>query len=285
MSAPTASLVATAVTRPAGTASAVFRHARLTPGHAERVAHTRELLAAAALDHPGTLVQATSLGVEDQVLTDLIARDDLPIAIATLETGRLHDETLALLDRTEQHYAQAIERWRPEPAAMAAWVAEHGLDAMRQSVPLRKACCGIRKVEPLGRLLEGRTAWITGLRRGQSQARGETPESERDEHGRLKLNPLAAWSEADVWQYVANHGVPYNPLHDAFYPSIGCAPCTRAVALGEDPRAGRWWWEDDTLRECGLHVASPLRPVSLVRTATNRVGPADPTSTESALDP
>lgn len=250
--------------------SAISRHARRTPGHDDRVRHTRALLAAAALDHHGAIVQASSLGVEDQVVTDLLVRERLPVAVATLDTGRLHDETLALIAETERHLGIAIERWTPDPAAVDGYVASHGLDAMRRSVELRKACCAIRKVEPLARLLAGRTAWITGLRRGQSAARGSVAESERDEHGRLKLNPLAEWSEADVWQYVADHGVPYNPLHDAFFPSIGCAPCTRAVSLGEDPRAGRWWWEDDALRECGLHVpgAAARAPASAVSAST-----------------
>lgn len=248
------------VAAPLAASSAVHRHARETPGHADRVRHSRELLAAAVLDHHGAIVQASSLGVEDQVVTDLLVRDGLPVVVATLDTGRLHRETLALLRATERRYGLAIERWLPDARAVAAHVAEHGFQSMRRSVELRKACCAIRKVEPLARMLAGRSAWITGLRRGQSQARGSVPQSEVDGTGRLKLNPLADWSEADVWQYVATHDVPYNPLHDAFHPSIGCAPCTRAVALGEDPRAGRWWWEDDTARECGLHVA-PLRIV------------------------
>jgi len=125
---------------------------------------------------------------------------------------------------------------------------------MFESIALRKSCCTVRKLEPLGRLLEGKTAWITGLRREQSGNRAAVPFSEREGNGRLKLNPLADWSWGDVWHYIAVHGVPYNALHDQFYPSIGCAPCTRAIALGEDFRAGRWWWEDEAAKECGLHV-------------------------------
>jgi phosphoadenosine phosphosulfate reductase len=127
---------------------------------------------------------------------------------------------------------------------------------MRQGVALRKACCALRKLEPLARLLAGRTAWVTGLRRGQSDARAEVPFEDADDAGRAKLNPLADWSLADVWHYVAQHGVPYNALHDRFFPSIGCEPCTRAVAVGEDFRAGRWWWEAESAKECGLHVST-----------------------------
>jgi phosphoadenosine phosphosulfate reductase len=128
---------------------------------------------------------------------------------------------------------------------------------MRQSIELRKACCELRKMEPLARALQGRSAWIAGLRREQSGARAEVPFESLDDQGRTKYSPLADWTLADVWQYVALHGVPYNPLHDAFYPSIGCEPCTRAVALGEDFRAGRWWWENEDAKECGLHVSRP----------------------------
>ena len=126
---------------------------------------------------------------------------------------------------------------------------------MRQSIDLRKACCDIRKLEPLARALLGRSAWIAGLRREQSGARAEVPFDSIDDQGRTKYSPLADWTLADVWQYVATNGVPYNPLHDAFFPSIGCEPCTRAVALGEDFRAGRWWWENEDAKECGLHVS------------------------------
>jgi phosphoadenosine phosphosulfate reductase len=159
-----------------------------------------------------------------------------------------------------------VQRWLPQQEAVVQFVAQHGALAMRSSVALRQACCAMRKLEPLGRLLQGRTAWVTGLRRGQSQARADVPPLEVDAQGRSKYSPLAHWSNADVWHYVALHQVPYNPLHDAYYPSIGCAPCTRAVALGEDERAGRWWWETADAKECGLHVKpathEPALPVS-----------------------
>jgi len=151
-----------------------------------------------------------------------------------------------------------VDVYKPQAEAVVQFVAKNGADAMYRSLELRKACCGVRKMEPLARMLAGRSAWITGLRREQSNARGEVPfsESERaaDGSARTKLNPLADWSWNDVWHYIQLHQVPYNPLHDQFMPSIGCAPCTRAIAVGEDFRAGRWWWEQEGAKECGLHV-------------------------------
>ena len=234
--------------------SATALYARKTPGFEQRLDQTLELLREAAAAHAGRIVLATSLGAEDQVLTDLLARHAVAVDVATLQTGRLHAETLALLDRTETHYGLRIERFAPPAEAVVHFVREHGEDAMYRSVALRKACCGLRKLEPLSRLLSGRTAWVTGLRRQQSQAREGVPFSETDADGRTKFNPLAEWSQQDVWHYIASREVPYNALHDRFFPSIGCEPCTRAVAVGEDIRAGRWWWEQETGKECGLHV-------------------------------
>ena len=188
------------------------------------------------------------------VLTDLIARHGLGITLATLDTGKLHEETLALIPRIEQRYSLKVLRVRPIEEAVVSFVGRHGERAMFDSIELRKACCALRKLEPLARLLEGQNAWVTGLRREQSGSRAEVPFSERESNGRVKFNPLAAWSWADVWHYIATNDVPTNPLHDQFFPSIGCAPCTRAIALGEDFRAGRWWWEDESAKECGLHV-------------------------------
>jgi len=243
-------------------ASAIHLHARATPGFESRVANARRLLASAAAGHPGTIVQASSLGAEDQVLTDLIARDGLPIAVATLDTGMLHGETLVLIDDIRERYGIRVERYRPVHEAVIAFVGRHGDDAMRRSVALRKACCAMRKVEPLGRLLAGRTAWVTGLRREQSSERADVEFETRDDAGRSKLSPLADWSWADVWHYLDVNDVPYNALHDRFFPSIGCAPCTRAVAVGEDFRAGRWWWEQG-VKECGLHVAAPASAIGV----------------------
>jgi phosphoadenosine phosphosulfate reductase len=234
--------------------SAIARQAKPSPDHAAKLARTIAVITAAAAEHAGRIVQATSLGAEDMVLTDLIARLRLPIAVATLDTGKLHAETLALLPSIEARYGLAVEVFAPPRESVVNFVARHGERAMFDSVELRKACCTLRKLEPLGRLLAGRDAWLTGLRREQSEHRAEVPLHERDASSRVKLNPLADWTWGDVWHHIATHDVPYNPLHDQFYPSIGCAPCTRAVALGEDFRAGRWWWENESAKECGLHI-------------------------------
>lgn len=234
---------------------AIELYARQAPDFAARLAHATALLQASANEHAGRIVQATSLGAEDMVLTDLIARNGMQIAVGTLETGMLHDETVALIGRIEERYGLAVEVYRPVAESVVHFVQKNGEKAMYESIDLRKQCCGIRKLEPLSRMLKGRSAWITGLRREQSSNRGEVPFSEIDhEKDLVKLNPLADWTWNDVWHYIATYDVPYNPLHDQFYPSIGCAPCTRAIAVGEDFRAGRWWWEDEKAKECGLHV-------------------------------
>ena len=234
--------------------SAIDLYARERPGFAERLARTTELLRSAAAEHAGRIVQATSLGAEDMAVTDLIARLQLPIAVATLDTGVLHEQTLALIPAIAQRYGIEVERFAPRQEAVIEFVSRHGDRAMYQSLALRKGCCAVRKLEPLARMLDGRTAWVTGLRREQSNDRGGVPFSEVEANGRTKLNPLADWSWADVWHYIRTNEVPYNALHDDFFPSIGCAPCTRAVAVGEDFRAGRWWWEQAGAKECGLHV-------------------------------
>jgi len=242
--------------------SAVSLYARATEGHESRVAHAIAVLQSAASEHAARIVQATSLGAEDMVITDLIARHHLPIAIATLETGKLHAQTLALIPRIEARYGLAVEVYRPVTESVVTFVKKNGERAMYDSIELRKACCAMRKLEPLARMLSGAGAWIAGLRREQSDTRALVPFSEPDERGRIKFNPLADWSWADVWHYIATHDVPYNPLHDEFMPSIGCEPCTRAIAVGEPFRAGRWWWEDENARECGLHVKDA--PVSMI---------------------
>ena len=234
--------------------SAIALYAKKTAGFDERVAHAVAVLQSAAAEHAGRIVQATSLGAEDMVITDLIARHALPIAVATLETGQLHAQTVALIPRIEQRYGLAVEVFKPAQESVVHFVKTHGERAMYESLDLRKQCCAIRKLEPLARMLAGASAWITGLRREQSDNRGGVPFSEVDDKGRVKFNPLADWSWADVWHYIAAHEVPFNPLHDEFMPSIGCEPCTRAIAVGEPFRAGRWWWEDEKAKECGLHV-------------------------------
>ena len=233
---------------------AIALHARATPGFDQRLAQTLLRLRQAAIAHPGRIVQTTSLGAEDMVITDLIARHRLPIAVATLDTGKLHAQTLALIPSIATHYGITVECWQPQPEQTLHFVRRHGDLAMRESIDLRKACCQLRKMEPLSRLLAGRSAWVTGLRREQSGTRAEVPFDARDDTGRAKLNVLADWSWNDVWHYIATFSVPTNALHDSFFPSIGCEPCTRAVAVGEDFRAGRWWWEQEAAKECGLHV-------------------------------
>ncbi len=236
------------------TSNAVTLYARETAGFDARVASALALLQRAATEHAGHVVQATSLGAEDMVVTDLIARHALPIAIGTLQTRMLHAETVALIGRIESRYALAVEVFEPVQESVVQFVERNGERAMYDSIALRKGCCAIRKLEPLSRMLAGRNAWVTGMRREQSANRGTVEFAEPDDKGRTKFNPLADWSWADVWRYIALNDVPYNPLHDQFYPSIGCAPCTRAIAVGEDFRAGRWWWEDEAAKECGLHV-------------------------------
>lgn len=245
--------------------SAIALYARATAGFDERVAHAVAVLQSAATEHAGRIVQATSLGAEDMVITDLIARHALPIAVATLETGQLHPQTVALIPRIEQRYGLAVEVFKPAQESVIQFVKSHGDQAMYESIALRKQCCAIRKLEPLSRMLAGAGAWVTGLRREQSDTRAVVPFSEPDDKGRIKFNPLADWSWADVWHYIATHDVPFNPLHDEFMPSIGCAPCTRAIAVGEPFRAGRWWWEDEKAKECGLHVKdAPAAEVSMI---------------------
>ena len=201
---------------------------------------------------------ASSLGAEDMVVADVIAANNLPIALFTLDTGRLPRETMELLASMRQRYSSNIEVYEPDAFEVAGYVSAHGANAFYESVSLRKGCCHIRKVKPLARALSGRDAWVTGLRRAQSVTRTDLPLREFDAmHGLVKFNPLADWSEEQVWTYIRERDVPYNALHDRGYPSIGCDPCTRAIRPGEDIRAGRWWWESRDNKECGLHV-SPL---------------------------
>lgn len=219
-----------------------------------RVADTSAILERIARDFTPA-VFASSLAAEDMVLTDLILKAGLPIAIFSLETGRLHAETLAMIDRVKDTYDYDIALFRPDPLAVERYVTHNGLNAFYESVEMRKECCRIRKVEPLGRALAGKRAWITGQRRAQSATRAELAVQEDDlGHAMQKFNPLTDWSEENVWEYLRSNNVPYNALHDRGFPSIGCEPCTRAVQPGEDVRAGRWWWENPESKECGLHV-------------------------------
>lgn len=197
---------------------------------------------------------ASSLGAEDQVLTDMLLRIDPKAIVFTLDTGRLPQETLECVKETEKKYGFKYRVYSPDITAVKKMVAEKGLDLFYESVENRKLCCQVRKVEPLKRALKGLKAWICGLRREQSVTRADLNVIEWDEaNGLYKINPLIDWTEKQVWDYVHAHKVPYNKLHDQGYPSIGCAPCTRAVKPGEDIRAGRWWWESPDKKECGLH--------------------------------
>jgi phosphoadenosine phosphosulfate reductase len=251
--------------------SAIDLNARASRDFEAKLTETTALLQQAALDYaprlPGAaarITQASSLGAEDVVVSHLINALQLDIGIFVLETGMLHAETLDLLARLQANSRAPVTVYTPVKESTIQFVAREGKEAMYKSIDLRKACCHMRKMEPLERALNGKDAWITGLRREQSGARADVPLLDRSEATRVKLNPLANWTWGDVWHFIAINKIDYNPLHDQFYPSIGCAPCTRAVSQGEDFRAGRWWWEDEAAKECGLHVSasSPLEKSS-----------------------
>lgn len=213
-----------------------------------------QLLDGIAQEHPDALL-ASSMGVEDTLLIHALMQLPTRLGVFMLDTGRLHQETLAMVGTIEQRYGITVQLMHPEPEAVKHYIATHGLNAFYESVELRKLCCDIRKVEPLRRALAGHSAWITGQRREQSSTRAELPEAQWDEaFGLHKYNPLASWSTGEVWAVVRALNIPYHPLHDRGYPSIGCECCTRAIRPGEDIRAGRWWWEQRNNLECGLHT-------------------------------
>jgi len=203
----------------------------------------------------GDVCYANSLGSESMVLTDLIRTAVPQVEIFTIDTGRLFPETYDLIARLQQRYGrEALKIYYPHAASVEGWVDENGINGFRDGVEQRRACCAVRKIEPFRRAIAGRKAWVTGIRRGQSASRALAASVEWDsEHGLRKVSPLLDWSEADVWDYIRKKRLPYNVLHDLGFPSIGCAPCTRAVQPGEDARSGRWWWERGEIRECGLH--------------------------------
>jgi phosphoadenosine phosphosulfate reductase len=214
---------------------------------------SQRLTEAVSTHSPATF--ASSFGAEDMVILDLIHRLHLEVEIFTLDTGRLHPETYELISRTQQVYHLPVRILSPDASELEAFVTQHGINAFYDSIELRKRCCGIRKLAPLRRALQGKALWITGLRREQSVTRTDVEVLAHDSaNGLMKLNPLADWTEADVWAYAHRYDIPTNELHRRGFPSIGCAPCTRPVAPGEDARAGRWWWEQPESRECGLHV-------------------------------
>ena len=197
---------------------------------------------------------STSLGAEDQVITDMVMKIRPETRIFTLDTGRLFQETYDLIDRTREKYGTQIEVFFPDRKAVEEMVREKGMNLFYRSVENRKRCCGIRKVEPLKRAFSGMEAWICGLRKDQSVSRFFSKKVEWDEqNGLVKINPLIDWTEKEVWNYIHKHEVPYNSLHDEGYASIGCLPCTRPIKPGEDFKAGRWWWEEEEHKECGLH--------------------------------
>jgi phosphoadenosine phosphosulfate reductase len=236
--------------------SAISLHAKPSADYDKKVATTQSLLRQAGeLYQP--LTQASSLGVEDMVITHLLQSLGVKSEVFVLQTGKLHAQTLDLLSIVQKQFGsqRTIRIYEPDAQAAANFEAENGKDAMYKSIALRKQCCDVRKMQPLAKALEGKRAWITGLRKGQSDARAGVHAID-DSGEKVKVNPLHDWTLGDVWHYVKSHNVPYNALHDQFYPSIGCEPCTRAVTLGEDFRSGRWWWENEAAKECGLHVAA-----------------------------
>lgn len=220
----------------------------------ESAASLTEALETISNFFPGKVVFSSSLGQEDQVITDAIFRSDLPIKIFTLDTGRLFNEAYELLERTTARYKKTIHVYFPDANDVEEFATTKGVNSFYESVENRKGCCHIRKVKPLNRALEGASVWITGLRAEQSDTRKDMPLIEWVEEKQLyKFNPLLHWSYEEVLDYIKEFYVPYNPMHDKGFISIGCAPCTRAIEPGEDPRAGRWWWEQSQ-KECGLHV-------------------------------
>lgn len=218
-----------------------------------KIENAKSLLSHIASEY-SPAVFANSLGAEDMVLTDLIAKHTPSIGVFSLDTGRLPQETYDLMKQMFNYYGIRMQVYFPERHALEAFASKHGVNAFYDSAELRKTCCQIRKVEPLRRALSGKQAWLTGLRREQAPTRQNLGAAEWDaDNGLHKFNPLIDWTLIDVWSYIREFNVPYNMLHDRNYPSIGCAPCTRAVSAGQDIRAGRWWWEDPESKECGLH--------------------------------
>lgn len=220
-------------------------------------------LRAAVRDY-GRVVYSSSLGAESLVLTDLIFTQVPEIEIFTLDTGRLHEETLNLIERIERRYNRRIKVYYPDPKAIEAWVAGNGINGFYNSIEARQGCCHIRKVEPFRRAIAGAGAWVTGVRREQSSTRSMAQPVEKDEAngGIARISPILDWTHEEVWHYIRSRRLPYNPLHDKGFPSIGCAPCTRAVEPGEDSRAGRWWWENADSKECGLQPRVRPRPAA-----------------------
>jgi phosphoadenosine phosphosulfate reductase len=223
----------------------------------QKLAHASayEVLEFFAKEFHGRIAFATSLGLEDQVLFRMISEVDPSVFCFTLDTGRLFQETYDLLDLTSKKYKTRIHLFFPDASSVENMIASRGINLFYESIENRKLCCQVRKIEPMKRALAPMDVWISGLRKGQSVTRQEAKTVEWDEvYKKIKINPLIDWTEEDIWNEIKTHGIPYNPLHDQGFPSIGCQPCTRVVAPGEDIRAGRWWWELPQFRECGLHI-------------------------------
>lgn len=213
------------------------------------------ILEFAAQEFKSKIRFASSMGVEDQVITHIIAKEKIPVEIFTLDTGRMFHETYELIEKTEARYDITIKIYFPDATEVEDMVNAKGINLFYKSIENRKMCCGIRKIKPLKRALEGMNAWVTGLRREQSPTRNDMQVVEWDEANQLiKINPLLEWTEQQTWDFVNQHKIPYNALHDKGFPSIGCQPCTRAIQPGEDIRSGRWWWENPDTKECGLHL-------------------------------
>jgi phosphoadenosine phosphosulfate reductase len=236
---------------------------QLSPRLQTLVQDTQALLELTLREHKD-VVYSNSLGAEAMVLTDLICAYAPQIEMFTLDTGRLHDETLALLDRIERRYQRRIQVFYPDAQQIERFVGDNGINGFYLGVEERQSCCHIRKIEPFRRAVAGRKAWITGVRREQSAERALGESIAWDErYGLWKVSPLLDWTEEDVWAYIRARNLPYNALHDKGYPSIGCAPCTRAVEPGADPRSGRWWWENPDSRECGLQPRRRVIPLKI----------------------
>lgn len=235
-----------------------MQHAPLASNLAAKYQHLIQRLQQTAAEYPRAVL-ASSLGIEDVILMEIIVQQNISIDMFTLETGRLPEETLTLLQQLQDRYQNRIKVYFPQAEQVESYVNQHGINGFYQSIDLRKRCCYIRKVEPLQRALSGYHVWLTGVRSQQSVERSDLVLRTRDvPHNMDKINPLIDWREQEVWELAKYLQVPYNKLHDQHYPSIGCAPCSRAISKGEDFRAGRWWWEQESARECGLHL-SPMK--------------------------
>lgn len=235
----------------------------LEAGLQPKIEATIDQLRAAVQQH-SRVVYSSSLGAESLVLTDLIWTHAPQIGIFTLDTGRLHEETLSLIERLERRYGKRMQVYYPDPQALQSWVSANGINGFYNGIAERQGCCAVRKIEPFKRAIAGAGAWVTGVRREQSSTRALAQPVEVDQAngGIIRISPILDWTHAEVWHYIRSRRLPYNPLHDKGFPSIGCAPCTRAVEPGEDSRAGRWWWENSDSRECGLQPRVRSKPAA-----------------------